>query len=88
LGRTIHELVNNELKEAGITVPDRPVLVTPDYCGERYGQFFIPGAVVTVGEFTVIGLAYLSKDLTKQVEPFLTASSSPETWTPHYKKGK
>ena len=88
MSRTIHELINNKLQEAGITVPDRPVSVTQDCYGERCNQLLVPGAVVTVGEFTVIGIAYLSEDLAKQVRPFLTAlSTPPPVWTPHCLKG-
>lgn len=66
--RTESELVNKKMQEAGITT-DRPVSVIPDCYGPRYGHPFIPGASVTVGEFTVIGLAYLSEDLAKIVAP-------------------
>lgn len=87
MSHTIHELINNKLQEAGITVPDRPVMVIPDCYGERCNQLLVPGAVVTVGEFTVIGIAYLSEDLAKQVRPSLTALSTPSVWTPHCQKG-
>lgn len=88
MSHTIHELINNKLRDAGITVPDRPVSVVLDRDEGRYNnQLFIPGAVVTVGEFTVIGIAYLSEDLAKQVRPFLTALSTPSVWPPHCLKG-
>jgi len=65
---TVHELVSKKMQEAGITT-DRPVYVIPDCYGPRYGHPFIPGTSVTVGEFTVVGLAYLSEDLAKLVAP-------------------
>jgi len=76
---TVHELVNKKMQEAGITT-DRPVYVIPDCYGPRYGHPFIPGASVTVGEFTVIGLAYLSENLAKQVEP---PRERCQPWPPH-----
>ena len=78
---TVHELVNRKMQEAGIKVTDRPVYVVPDCYGPRCGQSFIPGAEVTVGEFTVIGLAYLSEDLAKQVA--MPEEKDPQTWLPH-----
>lgn len=77
----VHELINKKMQEAGVKVTDRPVYVTPDCYGSRYGQLFIPGAEVTVGEFTVIGLAYLSDDLAKQIR--MPEKTDPQVWLPH-----
>jgi len=83
MGHTIHRLINQKLNDAEIIVPDRPACITSGSCG----QLLIPGVVVTVGEFTVKGVAYLSEDLAKQVRPFLTALSTPiPVWTPHCKR--
>jgi len=84
--RTIHELVNKKMQEAGVTVTDRPVYVIPDCYGPRYGQQFIPGAQVTVGEFTVIGLAYLSEDLAKQIT--MPTEKDPHLWPSHCTMGE
>ena len=76
---TVHELINEKMQEAGITT-DRPVNIIPDCYGPRYGHPFIPGASVTVGEFTVMGLAYLSETLAKQVAP---PKERCQPWPPH-----
>lgn len=81
MAENIHEIVNRKMQEAGIKVTDRPVYVVPDCYGPRCGQSFIPGAEVTVGEFTVIGLAYLSEDLAKQVA--MPKETGTQTWLPH-----
>lgn len=84
---SVHELINEKMQEAGIKVTDRSVCIIPDCYGTRYGQSFIPGAQVTVGEFTVIGLAYLSEDLAKQVVTHAPPENL-ELWPRHCLKGE
>lgn len=85
---TISELITNKLEEAGIEVTSGIVQIATDGDDKHgLGKLFIPSAKVTVGEFTIVGQAFLSDELADQIKDFIP-SGDEQVWPEHCKIGK